>query len=200
MKLRVDIIVALMIAFLLAPAWATGAEPAEQEQTEPQQQTETKSPLLTDTKAPIHIEADRMESDQKKEAVVFAGNVEAKQGDMVIRADEMTVFYQAEQEDEETGKQQAPASAGVAAGGKSIRKLFAKGNVKIVKEGWIASGDMVDYFAEERKVLLTGNTKVWQDNNMVSGETVTIFLDEGKSIVERSPEEGERVKAFFYPQ
>ena len=32
---------------------------------------------------PIHIEADRMESDQRKESVLFVGNIEATQGDLV---------------------------------------------------------------------------------------------------------------------
>ncbi len=43
--------------------------------------------------APIHIEANRMTSTEKSNAVVFTGDVDAKQGDVRIRSDEMTVFY-----------------------------------------------------------------------------------------------------------
>ena len=45
----------------------------------------------------------------------------------------------------------------------------------------------------------TGNAKAWQGKNMVAGETIILYLDEGKSVVERSKEEGERVKALIYP-
>ena len=40
---------------------------------------------------PIHIEADRMVSQEQKNSVVFIGNVDASQGKVTIRADEMTV-------------------------------------------------------------------------------------------------------------
>ena len=140
-------------------------------------------------RVPIHIEADRMESDHQREAVLFAGNVEASQGDLLIRADEMTVFYAKPKEGDGPGTE------------KSIDNLHATGNVKIVKQDWAATGDVVEYKADERKVVLTGNTKVFQDNNTVSGDRVVLFLDEGKSVVEKQgTDEGGRVKAFFYPE
>ena len=140
-------------------------------------------------RAPIHIEADRMESDQQREAVLFAGNVEASQGELLIRADEMTVYYRKSGEAEKLAARQ------------SIDSLQATGNVEIIKKDWVATGDLVDYEAEERKVILTGNTKVFQDNNMVSGDRVVLYLDEGKSVVEnQGVGEGGRVKAFFYPK
>ena len=140
-------------------------------------------------RVPIHIEADRMESDHQREAVLFAGNVEASQGDLLIRADEMTVFYA------------KPKEANGSGADKSIDNLHATGNVKIVKKDWAATGDVVEYKADERKVVLTGNTKVYQDNNTVSGDRVVLFLDESKSVVEKQgTDEGGRVKAFFYPE
>lgn len=140
------------------------------------------------TNTPIHIEADRMESIQKENAVLFTGKVEAKQGKLVINSDKMTVYYFNSEEKKKSGAQS-----------QKIKKLFATGNVEIQNEGWVATGDNVEFFESERKALLTGNTKVWQDNNMVTGERVWLYLDEGKSIVERSDKKGERVKAFFYP-
>jgi len=138
--------------------------------------------------APISIEADQMESIRKDDAVVFTGNVEARQGEMAIHADEMTVFYQ-------------KTSAGNAAGvtdKESIRRFVARGHVKIIRQDWVATGDGVEYMADERKVLLTGNTKVEQEGNVVSGDRVVLYLDEGRSVVEGN-EEGGRVKGVFYP-
>ena len=42
---------------------------------------------------PIHVEADRMTSTEKDNSVVFTGEVDAKQGDVRIRSDVMTVYY-----------------------------------------------------------------------------------------------------------
>lgn len=137
-----------------------------------------------------HVEADRMVSLKGDNAVLFTGNVDARQGALIIRSDEMTIYYFSDEE-----KEKAPAGQ---EGGRKLKKLFAKGNVTIRDEGWTASGTAMEYFEIERKVILTGNAKVWQDNNLVTGDTVVLFLDEGKSIVERGAKKEERVKAFFY--
>ncbi len=42
---------------------------------------------------PIQIEADKMTAVEKSQTVVFSGNVDATQGDVRIRSDEMTIFY-----------------------------------------------------------------------------------------------------------
>jgi lipopolysaccharide export system protein LptA len=140
---------------------------------------------------PIHVEADRMESDQLNGAVLFVGNVEARQGDMLISAERMTVHYSKN------------GAAGDEPGqkNKSIESLVAEGKVKITRWDWVASGDWLEFKSDERKVVLTGDTKVWQDNNLVTGDRVVLYLDEGKSVVEKGDrQDGERVKAFFYPE
>ena len=45
---------------------------------------------------PINVEADQMVSKQNENAVVFSGNVDAKQGMLHIHADQMTVYHQSE--------------------------------------------------------------------------------------------------------
>jgi lipopolysaccharide export system protein LptA len=140
-------------------------------------------------KPPIHIEADRMVSLKDDNAVLFSGNVDAKQGQLVIRAAEMTVYYLSSEE-----KASRPQSEE-----RSLKKLFASGNVEIQNEGMTGTGDKMEYYEAERKMILIGNSKVWQDNNLVTGHTVVVFLDQGKSIAERGEKKGERVKAFFYP-
>ena len=148
-------------------------------------------PKSTAAAQPIHIEADRMESFERKSEVLFVGRVEATQGDIVLHADEILVTYLSEAGGE---KGKAPKS-------RKVDKLFAKGNVKIASTvGWVATGETMDYFAVERKAILIGDAKVWQDNNLVTGNKIVLYLDEGKSIVESDPQQGrERVKAFLYP-
>jgi len=142
-------------------------------------------------KTPVQIEADQMLANQKENSVYFSGRVEAKQDELTIHADEMTVYYAG-------GAGPAPAAT-TTTESRDIRRLLAKGKVEITKQEWVATGDQAEYFSAERKVVLTGNTKVWQENNLVTGDTFVLYLDEGKSIVERGKKKGERVKAYFYP-
>jgi lipopolysaccharide export system protein LptA len=147
--------------------------------------------------SPIQIEADRMESIQKKNVITFSGHVEARQDDLIIHADQMTVQYI------ESRKPGNAAASGEQPGAGSVRKIdkiIATGNVKIVQKDWVAVGDVMDYIEHQRKAILSGNAKAWQGKNMVAGETIILYLDEGKSIVERSDEKGERVKALIYPE
>lgn len=144
---------------------------------------------------PIQIEADHMLSTQKENTVFFSGKVVAKQQDLLIHADEMTVYYN----DSKTPTTATPASKKTTPQSKDVQRIFAQGNVEITQLDWVATGNSADYYSDERKVILTGNAKVWQNSNLVTGNTVVMYLDEGKSVVERSEEKGERVKAFFYP-
>ena len=148
----------------------------------------------TITSAPIQIEADRMESSQDKNIVLFSGHVTANQDNLVINADTMTVHY--------TESKNMPEAQGSAPGEGSpqqIARITAKDHVKIVQGDWVATGNTLDYNADKRIAILAGNAKAWQDQNMVTGEKITLYLNEGKSVVEGSAAEGERVKAFIYP-
>ncbi len=169
----------ILLNIVLSCCWSTPASYA--------------APVVSDNSAtePIHIEAARMESDQRQGSVSFAGEVEATQGDLIIRAEQMTVYYR------KAGDTGSPAGSV----SKSIENLKASGNVKIIKQDWLASGDRMEFETKGRKVVLTGNTKVWQGNNTVTGDKVILYLDEGKSVVEnQNDKKDHRVKAFFYPE
>ena len=149
---------------------------------------------------PINIEADRMISQEEKNSVVFIGNVDASQGKVTIRTDEMTIYYQAN--DPKKPKDQS----------RQVDKMICVGNVKVTQEDWLGTGDRMDYFADARKVILQGNAKAWQGKNMVSGKTITYYLDEKRSEVEspdaqvaKGKDKGkgkkpERIKAVIVPQ
>ncbi|GAB4340070.1 MAG: hypothetical protein Kow0089_13490 [Desulfobulbaceae bacterium] len=135
-----------------------------------------------------------MVSQEQEHSVIFTGNVDARQGDLLIRTDEMIVYY------DQNGKGEEKMGAG------GVRKLVCLGNVQISQGEWLGTGNRMDYYAGERKVILSGNAKAWQDKNMVAGKTITYFLDEGRSIVEgpvrAEGKEGRkkgRVKAVIQP-
>ncbi len=166
----------LFIALLLL---ATVLLPAEQVTAQDQNSTD-----------PVLIEADRMVSIQKENAVIFTGNVAASQGGLTIHSDEMTVYHHRNSDDKAAQQQED---------GPQIEKLHAVGNVKIDTEGLVATGNDMVFFADKRKVIITGNTKVWQDNNLVTGERLELDLNTDTTIIEPDKESGGRVKAYFYP-
>ena len=144
--------------------------------------------------SPIRIEADRMESTQDQSVIIFAGHVQANQDNLIINADEMKVLYTVDEAGQKTLTE--PGAGDLT---QQIDSISAQGNVKIIQEDWIATGDTMDFNTEKRIVIISGNAKAWQDQNMVSGEKIILYLNEGRSVVERSTQEGERVKAFIYP-
>ena len=140
-----------------------------------------------DSSAPIHIEADRTVSQEQNNSVVFIGNVDARQGKIVIRADEMTVYYTRSKEK----KNSKPTS--------KVKKLICRGHVEISQGDWLGTGKRMDYFADQRKVILSGDAKAWQGQNMVSGKTIIYYLDEKRSIVEQDKNKPGRVRAVIHP-
>ena len=141
-----------------------------------------------DSSAPIHIEADRMISQELDNSVVFIGNVDAKQGGITIRAEEMTVYYT--QDDKK--KNNSSSS--------QVKRLICKKNVEITQDDWLGTGNRMDYLAKDRKVILSGDAKAWQGQNMVSGKTIIYFLDEKRSIIEQDEKKSGRVKAVIHPE
>lgn len=139
--------------------------------------------------APINIEADRMVSQEAKNSVVFIGNVDASQGKVTIRADEMTVQY------EESGQGDKKEADKSGKGKSKVKRLICIGNVQVTQEDWLGTGERMDYYADERKVVLSGNAKASEGQNMVSSDNITYFLDEKRSVFEQDKTKPGRVKA-----
>jgi lipopolysaccharide export system protein LptA len=141
---------------------------------------------------PITIEANRMVSQENRNTVLFLGKVDARQGNLTIRSEEMTVFYTENKDGQASAEDSQPTS--------QVEKLICKNNVKITQGDWLGTGDRMDYFAKERKVVLTGNAKAWQGRNMVAGKTIVYYLDEKRSVVEPDASTNGRVKAVIHPE
>lgn len=121
--------------------------------------------------APIYVEADSMSSVEKSDSVLFKGNVDARQGDVHIRCDEMTVHYTMNDDNQAASATQ------------QVNKLICVGNVEITRDEWLGTSDKMEYLSKKREVTLTGNAKAYQGQNMVSGEKIKYYLDEGRSEV-----------------
>ncbi len=130
--------------------------------------------------APINIEANRMTSTERTNSVVFTGEVDAKQGDVRIRCDEMTVYYTQENKTEQTENKDKNAEKPAS---QQVEKLVCTGNVEITRGEWLGTSKKMTYLSKERQVILTDNAKAWQNQNVVSGDKIIYYLDEGRSEV-----------------
>jgi len=125
----------------------------------------------------IRITAERLISDSEARFAEFRGNVKATQGDTVITADQLKIFY----------KSDSKGEAGGSPGEESIDKIVAKGNVKIHFENRVAVGQHAVYTTENRVLVLSGaGSKVISGTNYISGEKITYHRTDGKIVVEGS--------------
>lgn len=122
---------------------------------------------------PIQIEADQMTAMSKSQAVTFTGNVDAKQGDIRIRADEMTIYYI--KDELESGQNSKDAQ--------QVQKIICKGKVEVTSKDWLGTSEVMHYFSKDNLLQLIGNAKAYKGQNMVEGERINYYLDSGKSEV-----------------
>lgn len=125
----------------------------------------------------VHIVSDRLEAYQQKQQVIFIGHVVAKQGELTIRGDRMTIFY----------LENKPAGAKDDDPGGSLERIDVEGNVRITHKNILATGQHAVYYRSENKFVLTGKPRVQQNKNFIQGNKITHFLDSEKSIVEGGP-------------
>ena len=149
--------------------------------------------LQHDTSLPIEITADQLEVVQQEEVAIFTGNVDAVQGELVLSADQLRVFYYGDRED--------PAPAAASSG--SIRRIEAEGNVFMSSPRETAQGKVGVYDVPSNQLTLEGSVVLTQDDNVIRGERLEIDLVSGRSRVLAAVEGGEpaqRVRAIFTPQ
>jgi lipopolysaccharide export system protein LptA len=149
-----------------------------------------------DTSLPIEITADSLEVLQDRKIATFAGNVDAVQGDMVLRADQLRVHYG----DDGTSAPGGPPGMG------SIRRIEAEGNVLLSSPRETAQGEIGVYDVPANQLTMEGSVVLTQDDNVIRGQRLEIDLVSGRSRVLAavpSTEGGtapQRVRALFTPE
>lgn len=130
------------------------------------------APVYAAKEPPIQIEADKMTAVEKDQSVIFSGNVDAKQGDVRIRSDIMTIYYV---EKETSDKKSRDAQ--------QVEKIICKGNVEVTSKEWLGTSETMHYFSKKNLVQLIGDAKAYKGQNMVQGERIDYHLDTGQSEV-----------------
>ncbi len=141
---------------------------------------------------PIEITSDRLDAYNEKKMVVFSGNVVATQEDKTIYADTLNIIYK-----KEPGKTKAQAGKKPETAGGELDRIEAAGNVRIVQQNRLVTGEKAVYLQNEQKIIVTGNPVLKEGENVIRGERVVVLLDENKGIVESSKQK--RVTAVINP-
>ena len=123
-----------------------------------------------DTSLPIEVAADTFEVRQAEQVAIFAGSVDATQGEMRLQAREVQIHYQ-------TGD-----------GSESeITRLDATGEVHVSSPRETARGDWAIYDVLAETVTMGGNVVLTQGPNVIQGDQLTINLATGRSRIEGGP-------------
>jgi lipopolysaccharide export system protein LptA len=126
---------------------------------------------------PIAIKSNELAADNKGKTAIFTGKVVAKQGDITIYADRLTINYGDKNND--------------------VEKIEADGNVRIVQENRIGTAAHAVYESRQGRITLTGNPKITQGADTMSGNIITYFIDEDRS--EISSGAGRPVEVLIHP-
>ena len=140
---------------------------------------------------PIEITSNRMEAFNEKKLVVFSGNAIAKQGNKVLKADQLNLYYKKEPEKVKVGTTETEGTG-------NLEKIEAKGNVSLTQGERVAVGDEAIYFRDSGKVIMNGNAVLSEGKNLIRGDRVIVFLNENRGVVESNTKK--QVKAIIYPQ
>ena len=141
---------------------------------------------------PIEITSNRMEAFNEKKLVVFSGNAIAKQGNKVLKADQLNLYYKKEPD------KKVKIGTTETEGTGNLEKIEAKGNVSLTQGERVAIGDEAIYFRDSAKIIMTGNAVLNEGKNSTKGDRVTVFLNENRGIVESNTKK--QVKTIIYPQ
>ncbi len=148
-----------------------------------------------DRSLPIEITADRLEVVQPDRVATFTGNVDAVQGDMVLSADRLRVYYNG------SGQGAAPAAVGG-----SIRRIEAEGNVFLSSPSQTAQGKTGVYDVASDQLTLEGSVVLTQGDDVIRGDRLEVDLASGHSRVFAAlPSSAggaapQRVRALFVPR
>lgn len=122
-----------------------------------------------DSSQPIKISADALEVRQNEQIAVFTGAVDARQGDVRMQAQRLTVTYDPEAED--------TSQSG------AIRNVRAEGDVFISSTDSTASGNWADYDVATGNITMGDIVTLTQGtgatSNVIGGNSLTINLNSG---------------------
>ena len=135
----------------------------------------------TGSDEPIQIEADKLEVRDPEKLAIYTGNVKVRQGETVLEAPELRVFY--------TGEATAEGAPG-----SQVSRIEAGPNVTVRSDDQTASGDRAVLDMAQDLITMTGNVVLTQGPNIVRGERLVVNLK-----TKHGRMEGGRVQTLITP-
>jgi len=184
----------LAVALFLGIAVTAMAGPALAQNTRPP----AARPQANDQ--PIEIISDSLEVQQDKQVAVFTGNVDAVQGDMRLKADQLRVHYRQEGNNAQAARPaRTPAPSDPATMNSSIDRIEAFGNVFVSSSTETGQGDQGVYDVARRTIVLEGKQVVLtRGQNVLRGSRMVMNLDTVNSTMEAAP--SGRVRMLMVPE
>lgn len=133
--------------------------------------------LYSEVSKPIEILADSMEWNKQLGQAIATGNATAIQDQTTLKANKIIAILN------QDNSQQ-------------ITELHASGNVILLKDKQVATGDKATYYIKKDKIIIVGNVKLKRDDNIIKGEKLTIDFLTGLSKME-SPNSNQKVKMKY---
>lgn len=115
------------------------------------------------SRLPITIKSSQLSADNKGKVAVFTGKVVAKQGDVTIFSDKLTINY-----GDNKGE---------------VEKIEADGNVRIIQENRVGLANHAVYESKAGRITLTGKPKVMRGGDTTTGKIITYLIDDERSTV-----------------
>lgn len=139
----------------------------EQNEREPgeNRKNSTQKRSIFSGKEPIEISSEELWVDSNSNIAIFKGSVIAKQGVSTVYSDWIEVTYSKEGD---------------------IKKLHAKGRVKLIDGTRMITSDEALFFNDEGKIIFTGTPVAKEKESIITGTKMTYYIDTGHSIVENS--------------
>ena len=134
----------------------------------------------------VRFKADKLTAGVDTESIQLSGNVKITQESTVVFADHVTIFYDGDSRNSDVDTVDQS----------SVKKVVARGNVKILLKNATATTDEATYDMKSEILVMAGKNTVVSDGvNSVSGNRFTVYRSENRIKIESG--NTERVKAVF---
>jgi lipopolysaccharide export system protein LptA len=135
----------------------------------------------TGSEEPIQIEADRLEVRDPEKLAIYTGNVKVRQGETLLEAPELRVFY--------TGEATVEGPPG-----SKVSRIEAGPSVTVSSSDQTASGSRAVLDMAQDLITMSGNVVLTQGPNVVRGERLVVNLK-----TKQGRMEGGRVQTLITP-
>ncbi|WP_367716317.1 LptA/OstA family protein [Nitratireductor sp. GISD-1A_MAKvit] len=138
---------------------------------------------------PIQIESERLEVREEDNVAVFSGNVSVVQGQTLLKAGRMMVYYLKD-------------GGSAATGSANIDRLEVDGNVYVKSDKQVATGDRATFDMKSEVLVLSGKEVVLSEgDNVIVGCRLTVQMKNGQAKLDGCDGGGSdgRVKMLLTP-